>query len=152
MEENQKILVSEGRIKECFYLRNGPFGSRAGRKIDKTTFQSTKGWFLVLSRIQLPAEPIRAASNIGSFPFLGTIFPMSLMPHFLPAAIGPYALPVAWHPHPIAIISGAVIAVRIRVIHRRGRYNHRRTDNRRGKESKTKKDPCRSCTGSQKKY
>jgi hypothetical protein len=43
MKENQKILVLEGSIRECFYLRNRPFGSCAGGRIPGNRIQST-GW------------------------------------------------------------------------------------------------------------
>ena len=42
MEENQKILVLEGSIRECFYLRNRPFGSCAGGKIRLARIQSSR--------------------------------------------------------------------------------------------------------------
>ena len=58
MEENQKILVLEGSIRECFYLRNRPFGSCAGGKIRLARIQSSRmgkeplheiipGWMIV---------------------------------------------------------------------------------------------------------
>ena len=42
MDENQKILVLEGSIRECFYLRNRPFGSCAGGKIRLARIQSSR--------------------------------------------------------------------------------------------------------------
>jgi len=41
MEENLKIPVSEGSVRECFYLRNRPFGSCAGGRIPENRSQSS---------------------------------------------------------------------------------------------------------------